>query len=167
MPPPLPPIAPLTHVFTPFFGRIQVVTHVEVVFSPARTSCCSLLDLIVRRHDMQYDRRFFPYAAGGSGAKLSPNRSRAEVWWGSRWQSPLKLQKSGILRYKIQPKNSTLWSVSLNLKEKTIDFMFQTSPITRLHKCSQVKSKILKLTLHFYIINIHQTLLKLYGCRSP
>ena len=61
------PIAPLIHVFTPFFGRIHVVTHVEVVFSRARTSCCSLLDLMVRRHDMQYDRRFFPYAAGGGG----------------------------------------------------------------------------------------------------
>ena len=29
--------------------------------------------------------------------------------WGSRAQSPVKLQKSGILRYKIQPKNSTSW----------------------------------------------------------
>ena len=42
-----PPIAPLIHVFTPYFGRIHVVTLVEVLFSRARTSCCSLLDLIV------------------------------------------------------------------------------------------------------------------------
>ena len=43
-----PPIALLIHVFTPFFGRIHVVTHVEVPFSRAHISCCSLLDLIVR-----------------------------------------------------------------------------------------------------------------------
>ena len=52
----------------------------------------------------------------------------------------------------------------MNLKEKIIHLMFQTRPITRLHKYSQVK---LKLTLHLYLINIHQPLLKLYGCRSP
>ena len=56
------------------------------------------------------DRRFFPYPAGGlGGAKPPPNRPRAEVWWVSRGQNPLELRKSGILRYKIQPKNSTLW----------------------------------------------------------
>ena len=49
-----PLIAPLIQVFTPFFGRIHVVTHVEVPFSRAHTSCCSLLDLIVRwaRYEM-------------------------------------------------------------------------------------------------------------------
>ena len=42
-----PPIAPLIHVFRPFFGRIHVVTLVKVLFSRAHTSCCSSLDLIV------------------------------------------------------------------------------------------------------------------------
>ena len=32
------PIAPFIHVFTPFFGRIHVVTLVEVLFLRARTS---------------------------------------------------------------------------------------------------------------------------------
>ena len=43
------------------------------------------------------DRKSFSYAAGGLEALKSPSRSRTE------------LKKSGILRCRIQPKNSTLW----------------------------------------------------------
>ena len=48
------------------------------------------------------DRRFFPYAAGGLGA--SPLQVQARGLVGVQGQSPLELRKSGILRYKIQPK---------------------------------------------------------------
>ena len=118
-PPPPPPIAPLIHVFTPFFGRIHVVTLVEVLFSRAHTSCCSYGTIC-------NDSRFFPYAAWVlGGTKPPPNRSIAEVWWGSRWQGPLELQKSGILRYKIHTKNSTLgfsFLVQNELKRKDHPF---------------------------------------------
>ena len=63
--------------------------------------------LSYRRHDMQWPQVLSLSSWGA--AKPPPSRSRAEVWWVSRWQSPLELRKSGILRYKIQPKNSTLW----------------------------------------------------------
>ena len=108
------------------------------------------------------DRKFFLYAAGGLGALNlpPPQQVQGRGLVGSRGQGPLQLRKSGILKYKIQPKNSTLWFSFLVQKEKIIHLMFQTRPITRLHEYSQVKSKILKLTLHLYIINIHQPLMQ-------
>ena len=128
------PIAPLIHVFMPFSGRIHMVTLVEVLFSHACTSCCSLLDLIV----ICSDRRFFLYAAGSlGGAKPPLSRSRTEVWWASKG-SPLELRKSGILRYKIQPKNSTLWFCFL----VQIEFKRKDHPFDVLNKANYTSAQI-------------------------
>ena len=56
------------------------------------------------------DRRFFPYSAGGLGVlNLPPKQVQGRGLVVVQGESPLELRKSGILRYKIQPKNSTLW----------------------------------------------------------
>ena len=162
MPPMGAPIAPLIHLFTPFFGRIHVVMLVEVPFSRACTSCCFLLDLIVPTAS-----HFLVQLRGGAASSpAGPGQSSGGV----QGALPLELQKSGISRYKIQPKTHFRGSISfykMNLKGKIIHLMFQTRPMT--HVCTNIaelKSKILKLTLHLYI-NIHQQFLNLYGCRSP
>ena len=50
------------------------------------------------------DRRFFSYPAGGLGDAKSPPAGQGRGLVGVQ-----ELRKSGILRYKIQPKNSTFW----------------------------------------------------------
>ena len=99
-----PPITSLIHVFTPFFGRIHVFTHVEVPFSRSRTSCCSLLDLIVRWARYAMTAGYCPMQLGVWGRCKPPSRSRAD-----RALVGIELRKSSILRYKIQPKNTTSW----------------------------------------------------------
>ena len=43
------------------------------------------------------------------GCYTSPQQVQGRGLVGVQGQGPLELWKSGILRYKIQPKNSTLW----------------------------------------------------------
>ena len=117
------------------------------------------------------DRRFFPYPAGSLGVLSLPPAGpgqRSSGCPGSK--APWSSGNLAFQGTKYSPKTQLCGSVSLykmNLKEKIIHLMFQTRTITVLHKYSQVKSKILKLTLHLYIINIHQPTLKTVWMQKP
>ena len=102
---------------------------------------------------------------GGEGALNFPLAGPGQRSGGVQVAKPLGAPE--IWHFKVTQLCGSVSLYKMNLKEKIIHFMFQTRLITRFYKYSQVKSKILKLTLHLYIINIHQPLLKLYGCRSP
>ena len=97
------PIAPLIHVLTPFF--LAEFTWSRTL-SPLFT-CTHFLLFFVGPHRAMgticNDRRSLPYAAGGLGALLATQQVQSRALVG------VELRKSGILRYKIQPKNSTSW----------------------------------------------------------
>ena len=74
------------------------------------------------------DRRFFPYEQRSGGGPRTKPIGAPEIWH-------LKVQNTA-------QKTQLCGSVSLykmNLKEKIIHLIFQTRPITRLHKYSQVE----------------------------
>ena len=102
------------------------------------------------------DRKSFPYAAGGAGIPPAgpEQNSRNLAFQGTKYSRKTQLRGSVSFH-------------KMNLKEKIIHLMFQTGPMTRLHKYSQTEVENSKAYLALYIINIHQQLLKLYGCRSP
>ena len=106
---------------------------VEVPFLRACTSCCYLVDLIVPTAS------HLLVQLGGGGAASSP-AGPGQSSGGVQGALPLELQKSGISRYKIQPKTHFRGSISfykMNLKGKIIHLMFQTN--TRLYKYSRVE----------------------------
>ena len=125
-------MAKLSHVLSPevkcpppphstFDSRIHAVFLAEFTWSRLLRSCFhvhALPDVLCwtlsyRMHDMQWPQILslssWESGGGGWGTKPLPSRSRAAVCWVSRGQNPLELRKSGILRYKIQLKNSTVW----------------------------------------------------------
>ena len=102
----------------------------------------------------------------GSGGVVSPQQVQGTAL------VVVELRKSGILRYKIQPKNSTSWFsflVQNEFKRKNHPFDMPNKA-NDMHVCTNIaklKSKILKLTLHLYIINIRSATFKTVWMQKP
>ena len=101
-----PPPAPLIHVFTPFLAEF---TWSRLLRSPCQVHALPAVLCWTLSCLYAMTASHFLMQLGGWGCCKPPSRSRAELWWVFRGKSSLELQKSGIFRYKIQPKNSTSW----------------------------------------------------------